>query len=98
MDLKIQEKQDGITIECHITPKASKSAIKGVRNGELTIAVNSPPTEGQANEALINFLAKHFSIPKSYISIIKGLHSRKKILHIKELSKNQLLVQLTRYL
>ena len=38
--------------------------------------------EGKANEALIRFLAKKLKISPSCIEIIKGHHSREKILKI----------------
>jgi uncharacterized protein YggU (UPF0235/DUF167 family) len=38
--------------------------------------------EGKANEALIRFLAREFRISPSCIEIIRGHHSREKILRI----------------
>ncbi|MFH1874785.1 MAG: DUF167 domain-containing protein [Pseudomonadota bacterium] len=86
--LNIQEKPDGITIECYISPRASKSKIKGERNGALAIALRSAPVEGKANQELIEFLAKLLSVPKSKISILRGETSRTKLVFIQGIKKN----------
>jgi len=91
----IQKRKDGITVECYATPNAGKSKIKGERDGALAIALAAPPVEGRANEALIEFIAELLSIPKSRVSIIRGGTSRKKLVLIRGLDKEQLLALLT---
>lgn len=51
-------------------------------DGSLIIFLREIPAEGQANEALIKLLAKHFGIPKTSIEIIRGHTSRHKIVEI----------------
>jgi len=93
--INIQERADGVTVECYVTPRAAKSRIKGERNGALAVALNAPPVEGRANEALIEFIAESLSIPKSRVSIIRGETSRKKLVFIQGARKEQLLALLT---
>jgi len=50
--------------------------------GRLKVYLTAPAVEGKANEALIEFLAEHFKIKKSRISIIRGEKSREKIVEI----------------
>jgi uncharacterized protein (TIGR00251 family) len=45
----------------------------------LKIRLKAPPVDGEANAELIRFLSKHFKIPKSRISIIRGETSKKKL-------------------
>ena len=78
-----------MTIECYVTPRAAKNKIKGERNGALAIALNAPPVEGKANEALIEFIAEILSIPKSRISIIRGETSRNKLVFVKGIAKKK---------
>lgn len=89
MNLKIQERDGGITIECFVTPRARQSEIKGMRDGALAIALTAPPAEGKANKALIGFIAEILDIPRSSVSILKGMSSRKKILFIQDITKNE---------
>jgi hypothetical protein len=52
--------------------------------GRLKVYLTAPAVEGKANEALIEFLAEHFKVKKSKISIIRGLKSREKIVEIRD--------------
>ena len=48
----------------------------------MKIKLTNPPVEGAANKALIKFLAKHFDLPQSKFTIIKGKKSRYKVVEI----------------
>lgn len=63
------------------TPNASRSEIIGWEvephaGRVLRIRIAAPPVEGQANKALRDFLAKHFNVPKSSVTLEKGGTSR----------------------
>lgn len=94
--IKIKEHEDGITIECRVTPRAKRSRIKGVREGAIEIALNAPPVDGKANEALIEFLSEILSVPKSKLTIEKGLTSRLKTVSARGCSKDDIEVQLAK--
>lgn len=76
----------GDTFEVHVTPKASVNNIKPQDAGEgkisLKIYVTTAPEDGKANEAVIKLLSKALKVPKSAITIIQGLKSRKKVVRI----------------
>ena len=82
MNLKIKTTADGVSIDCYITPRASRTEIKGVRNGALSISLQAPPIDGKANKELIKFISKSLRVPKSNIEIIKGHLNRHKSLII----------------
>lgn len=52
--------------------------------GRMKVYLTAPAVEGKANGALIEFLAEHFKIKKSRISIIKGAKSREKVIEIRD--------------
>lgn len=85
--LKIKQTSNGVTIECRVTPRAGRSAIKGVKNGILQVALSAPPSEGRANDELIEVFADALRIPKSRIAILKGHHSRNKVVFIQGITK-----------
>ena len=64
-----------------VIPGAKKNFLKE-EAGVFKIYLQAPPVEGKANEALVAFLAEHFSIRKNRIAIIKGLKSRNKVVNI----------------
>lgn len=70
--------KDGITISIIAKPGAKKFAIIGVLSGRLKIAVDAPPVDGKANEALIRGLSDLLHLPQSQFSIIKGQTGRQK--------------------
>ena len=62
----LREVGGGVTLAVRAQPGAKKTAIVGVYGegeaAQLKIAVQAPPVEGRANEALIAFLAEMFGI------------------------------------
>ena len=73
----------GTLLILYIQPGASKSVIRGIHGDRLKISVQSPPVDGAANEAVIEFLSKILKLPKSKIYLLSGETSRQKNLWIK---------------
>jgi uncharacterized protein (TIGR00251 family) len=73
----------GVTLAIRAQPGAKKTAITGVygegAEAQLKVAVQAPPLEGRANQALIGYLAELFSLPKSKVALITGELSRSKV-------------------
>lgn len=44
--------------------------------------LRAPPVDGKANAKLTAFLAKTFDVPRRQVEIIRGAHSRSKVLRI----------------
>lgn len=64
-----------------VKPKAKRNEVK--QQGEiLEVSVTAAPTKGKANAQVREVLAEHFGIPKSKVIILKGEHSRNKIVEI----------------
>ena len=74
--------KDGIIIPVKVVPKSQKNEIVGWENDELKIKIMAVPEKGNANDALISFLAKHLKISKSSITIYSGDKSRHKRIFI----------------
>ena len=83
--LRVNERADGVTIECRVTPRAGKSRVKGVQEGVLLVALAAPPVDDAANKELIDLISRKLGIPKSRISIARGARGRTKILLIRGL-------------
>jgi uncharacterized protein (TIGR00251 family) len=79
----LREATDGVTLAVRALPGAKKTAIVGVYGegdaAQLKIAVQAPPVEGRANEALVAFLAEMFGVPKRSVEIVSGELSRSKV-------------------
>ena len=61
--------------------KFRKDFIK-VSGGEITVGVMARPEKGKANKEIVKKIAKHFGVPKSFVRIISGATSRKKIVEV----------------
>lgn len=76
------QKEEFLYLKIYVQPGASKSSVSGEHDGYLKIRISSPPVEGKANEALVEFLSNALSVRKSRIEILEGKTSRKKLLRI----------------
>ena len=73
---------DGCTLSIRVHPGAKRDAVTGLHAGAVKIALNAPPVDGKANEALIAFVAERLRIPRSKVALIAGATSRNKTLRV----------------
>jgi uncharacterized protein (TIGR00251 family) len=69
-------------ISVQVKPQAKKESISKVSENEYRVCVHAAPVAGEANEAVIEMLARHFSVPKSSVKVLRGQSSRKKLIEI----------------
>ncbi len=72
----------GVTISVRLQPPAGRDELVTVRDGVLVVRVTAPPVEGRANAALCRLLAKRLAVAPSRVTVIRGEHSRDKLVHI----------------
>lgn len=65
-------------LELHVQPGAKRSQFAGEHGGRIKVRLAAPAVEGKANEALVEFLAGHYGVPKRNVHITAGLRSRQK--------------------
>jgi uncharacterized protein len=81
--LIVQDTKDGAILTVHIQPKASTTECVGIHGNAIKIRVAAPPVDGAANEELIRFLARQFSIPAASVQIQSGANGRHKRVLVK---------------
>lgn len=64
-----------------VTPRGSRNKVE-VAEGQIRIWVTASPTDGQANEAVIQLLAKSLAIAPSRITLVRGHTGRDKTLRV----------------
>ena len=69
-------------LKVYLQPKSSKNEVVGPYRDGIKVKVTAPPVEGKANEALTKLLAMEFKTSPSSVEILKGHHSREKLLKI----------------
>lgn len=84
--LELNDRAGGVRLNVHVRPRSSRSAVLGVREGALEVAVTAPPADGAANSELCKVLARALGVRASGITIVAGASGRHKIVEIGGLS------------
>jgi uncharacterized protein (TIGR00251 family) len=87
MDIPFKKTRDGIMIEIKVEPRSSQKGIAGLMGDTVKVKLTAPPVGGAANEQLIEVISEATGIKKSYIRIIKGASSKRKVVEIKGVSR-----------
>ncbi len=77
-------------LNVYVSPGAKRSEVVGMDGEFLRVKVSSPPKEGKANAELVELLSEFFRVPKSCIRILRGERSRKKVIEVERVSKEEL--------
>lgn len=80
--LAVNGRGSGVRVSVHVRPKSSRSAIVGVREGELDVALTSAPVDGSANAELQKLLARALGVTQRDVTIVAGTSSRSKVLEV----------------
>jgi uncharacterized protein len=80
--IPIRETGDGVTFAVRVHPRARKNAITGELGDALKLSLTTPPVEGRANEACVEFFAKLLKVPRSSVTIASGQSSRNKVIRV----------------
>ena len=72
-----------MTLRVKVIPRSSKSEIAGrMDDGTLRVRIAAPPEKGRANAELCAFLARHFNVASSRVSVVSGHTAAIKLVRI----------------
>ena len=92
--IPIHDTAQGATFAVKVHPRAKKDAVTGEVGDALKLSLTSPPVDGRANEACIEFFAKLLKVSRTSVTIAAGESSRNKIIRVSGLSAEQLRARL----
>jgi len=71
----------GCSVTVEAVPGAKRTELSGINEWRSSLGVRlaAPASEGEANEALVEFLASILSVPSGTVKIIRGQRSRLKV-------------------
>lgn len=72
----------GALLWVRVQPRARREGLEGLHGDLLKVALNAPPVDGAANEALCRFLAKALDLPFSRVQVVVGQTSREKAVEL----------------
>jgi uncharacterized protein (TIGR00251 family) len=61
-----------------VQPGAARSEFAGRHGERIKVRLAARAVDGKANQALVEFLAEHYGVPKRNVHIESGLKSRQK--------------------
>ncbi|MBS1151324.1 MAG: hypothetical protein H6Q89_3022 [Myxococcaceae bacterium] len=68
----------GVELLVLVQPRASRTKVVGEHDGRVKIALAAPPVDGEANAALIEFLADLLDVKKAQVILLDGQTGRRK--------------------
>ncbi|MDA8233395.1 MAG: DUF167 domain-containing protein [Clostridia bacterium] len=78
----IKEYPSGVTFKVRVQPRAAKNQLAGVYEDAVKVRLTAPPVDGEANEALLEFLAKVLGVAKSQVELVSGHTGRNKVVRV----------------
>ena len=82
--------ETSVTFAVRVHPRAKKNAITGKVGDVLKLSLTTPPADGKANAACIDFFAKLLNLPRSSVTIAAGHTSRNKVIRVSGLTADEL--------
>ena len=90
----IVETAGAVTFAVKVHPRAKKNATTGELGDALKVSLTTPPVDGRANKACVEFFAKLLKVPRSSVTIASGQTSRNKVIRVAGLTAEQLRARL----
>lgn len=79
----LHDGKKGSALAIRVTPRASRNEIvELLEDGTIKVRIAAPPSDNEANETLISFLAEVLGVPKSRLDIVAGISGRDKLISI----------------
>ena len=88
--IKLTDFSSKWSFEVRLIPRSSRNRIVGEYNGALKVQLNAPPVEGEANRALVRFLANELGLKRSQVELVSGFKNKNKRLAVSGVGPDEL--------
>ncbi|MBK9516961.1 MAG: YggU family protein [Anaeromyxobacter sp.] len=78
----MRQEAAGVALEVLVQPRASRTRVVGVHDGRLKVQLAAPPVDGEANAALVAFLAGALGVRRADVTITRGETGRRKTVRV----------------
>lgn len=78
----VREAAGSVILEILVQPRASRTRVVGEHDGRLKVQLAAPPVDGEANAALVEFLADALGARRSDVVIERGDTGRRKTVRV----------------
>lgn len=80
---------EGVLLPVRAQPGARRSGVQGVHGSALKVAVQAPPEDGRANEALVEVLRRALGLKRSQVELVSGATSREKVFLLRGITMSE---------
>jgi len=94
--LRVTEHDGCVRFTVRVQPRASSTELAGLYGDALKVRLAAPPVDGAANEALVIFLSKIFSVARQNVRILAGESARSKLIEIRGITEHDVREAATR--
>jgi uncharacterized protein len=77
-----------------VAPRASRNRVIAIHDDRVKIQLTAPPVDGQANDALLRFLADELDVSRAQLEIVGGATSRRKTVRLASIPAHKVLLRL----
>ncbi len=82
----LHDGRKGSALAVRVTPRANRNEIvELLDDGTIKVRIASPPSDQEANDALIEFLSEVLGVPRSRLDIVAGVTGRDKLISVVDL-------------
>jgi len=78
----LRAESGALLLEVLVQPRASRTRVVAEHGGRLKIQLAAPPVDGEANAALVAFLADALGVRRSDVSLVRGEAGRRKTVRV----------------
>ncbi len=78
----VRDERGAAVLELLVQPRASRTRAVGEHDGRLKVQLAAPPVDGEANEALVRFLARALGVRGAEVTILRGETGRRKAVRV----------------
>jgi uncharacterized protein len=89
----------GAALAVRVTPRASRNEITEIQSdGTVKVRLTALPVEGDANRALIAFMAEVLGVPPTKLDIVAGLSGKDKLISVLDMDMDEVHRRVVAYL
>src|SRR5512140_3516553 len=78
----VRDEAGGAVLEVLVQPRASRTRAVGEHDGRLKVQLAAPPVDGEANAALVEFLASALRVRRADVALVRGEAGRRKTVRV----------------
>jgi hypothetical protein len=90
MAMKFTEEGGWVMFAVKVVPGASRDRVAGEYDGGLKVTVAKAASDGAANRAVIDLLARELDLAKNQIEIVRGHSHPRKMIRVRGISVDHL--------